>query len=111
MVYESCERGKDVVKVECMCGKLTSVIQPMNNNLQGKYDIESFGHRRLGMGEKKLFIKPLLSVIITHYYWLPPGIQTLNVVLMNILMSQITISSVSILRDKEALNTILLLSF
>ena len=65
--YESCERGKDVVKVECMCGKLASVIQPMNNNLQGKYDIESFGHGRLGMGEKKLFIKPLLSVIITHY--------------------------------------------
>ena len=63
------KRGKDVVKVECMCGKLASLIQsdPMNNNLQGKYDIESFGHGRVGMGKKKLFIKPVLSVIITHY--------------------------------------------
>ena len=49
-----------------MCGKLASVIQPMNNNLQGKYDMECFGRGRVGLWEKKLFIKPLLSVIITH---------------------------------------------
>lgn len=64
------------------------------------------------MGEKTIY---KTTIECYHYSlitdWPPPGIQTLNVVLMNILMSQITISGVSILRDKEAFNKLLPLSF